>query len=132
MRPGQCGWGYLCVCLYRNGKGRTRKVHQLVVEAFLGVCPRGFEINHRDGDKENNALHNLEWVTASENLRHAFRTGLRSNAGSAHPAAKLTEEQASEIRRLTGKVRQPELASRYGVSQQTISSIQTGVGWKHV
>ena len=67
-----------------NGQGSTpaaanscRYLHVLVAEAFLGPCPKGKEANHRDGDRKNNAASNLEFVTHSQNVRHALRLGLR-------------------------------------------------------
>ena len=75
--------GYYHVDLYKNdGKrhGYTKQVHVLVAEAFLGKHP-GLHVNHKDGDKTNNVVVNLEWVTPSENLQHAYDTGLRRPPG---------------------------------------------------
>ena len=57
--------------------GGDRYLHVLVAEAFLGPCPKGKEANHRDGDRKNNAASNLEYMTHSQNIRHALRLGLR-------------------------------------------------------
>lgn len=59
--------GYLLVSLYRDGKGNTRRVHRLVLEAFTGPCLAGEEGCHNDGDPANNRLDNLRWGTASSN-----------------------------------------------------------------
>jgi len=68
---------YLYVKLYRNNKMRAHSVHRLVASAFiLNPCNKPM-VNHIDGDKLNNNVCNLEWVTCSENHKHAFRTGLR-------------------------------------------------------
>ena len=71
--------GYLHVQLYKNGKPSTKLVHILVAEAFVENPQGKPEINHIDGNKFNNTPSNLEWVTKSENLKHAARTGLRIN-----------------------------------------------------
>lgn len=68
--------GYRKVSLTKAGKVLQRYVHRLVMAAFVGPAPDGHEVNHIDGDKANNALANLEYVTRSENMRHAIRVGL--------------------------------------------------------
>lgn len=133
--------GYLMVLLYRWRRRRNRPVHRLVAEAFLGPCPPAHECNHRDGDKKNSAVSNLEWVTPSDNMRHAHRIGLFPNPG-CPPAkaargersgrAKLTEADVHTIRDSKGRVTQTELASHFAVCQQVISAVQRRVSWKHV
>ena len=69
---------YPQVSLSRGNKVTPHYIHRLVAMAFLGSSPAGKEqINHRDGDRTNNAVSNLEFVTSSENVRHALRLGLR-------------------------------------------------------
>lgn len=75
--------GYPCVTIkYLDGHQRVVGVHRLVALAFLPNPDNKPQINHIDGNKQNNHVSNLEWCTASENLKHAFRTGL--NKGSHH------------------------------------------------
>ena len=69
------GWGYNRTVLSVNGAVVTAYVHRLVATAFC-VDGAGAEVNHRDGDKANNAASNLEWVTRSGNMKHAFASGL--------------------------------------------------------
>jgi hypothetical protein len=69
--------GYVYLNLYKNNKEHPRKVHRLVMEAFLG--PSRMEINHKDADKENNSLSNLEYCTRLENMAHAKANGLIRN-----------------------------------------------------
>lgn len=69
--------GYKTISLKNPGKCRTRLVHRLVAEAFLENPEGKPEVNHKDGDKSNNAVTNLEWCTSSENKRHALDTGLK-------------------------------------------------------
>lgn len=68
--------GYLAVSLWMDGLQYPRYVHRLVVEAFNGEI-NGFEINHIDGNKQNNKLSNLEVVTSTENKKHAYKNNLR-------------------------------------------------------
>lgn len=73
--------GYLTVCLYKGGKKYNKKVHRLVAETFLENVGEKKEVNHKDGNKRNNRLDNLEWVTAKENTRHAHAMGKGNHSG---------------------------------------------------
>ena len=68
--------GYYKVDLYSNGKRTSVRVHRLVAEAFIPNPNELPQINHIDGNKENNNINNLEWVNNSQNMIHAYRTGL--------------------------------------------------------
>jgi hypothetical protein len=70
------GNGYLTVNLWHAGKRATAYVHRLVAQAFIGPIADGMTVNHKDGDKANPALSNLEIVTHAQNMAHASRTGL--------------------------------------------------------
>ncbi len=69
--------GYYHVQLYKQGVPATKLIHILVAQAFIPNPEGKSEINHIDGNKANNAVHNLEWVTRKENLTHAVETGLK-------------------------------------------------------
>lgn len=62
--------------LWNNNKRKTFKVHRLVAQAFIPNAEGKPQINHKDGDRRNNHVSNLEWVTGSENMVHAYGTGL--------------------------------------------------------
>ena len=68
--------GYSIVDLYKNGNRSTKRVHRLVGEAFVPNPDNKPDINHKDGNKHNNSFDNLEWATKSENMIHAYQTGL--------------------------------------------------------
>ena len=61
--------GYMQIDL----EGKKKSVHRLVAEAFLGAAPAGMQVNHKNGDRTDNRIENLEWCTASENVQHGFR-----------------------------------------------------------
>ena len=104
----------------------VRRVHVLVAEAFLGPKPQGMDVNHVDGDKGNNALSNLEYMTRSANHRHAYDTGLK------HGGGKLTDEQVREIRASTDTMTSKDWAKRVGLSPSFIRSIRAGTWYKQV
>jgi len=67
--------GYLKVALYKNGKAKVFYVHRLVALHFIPNPSNLPQINHKDGDKTNNSINNLEWVTASQNIKDSFKKG---------------------------------------------------------
>ncbi len=77
LAPQKQSGGYRAVQLWREGLMKRRLVHVLVALAFLGPPPERHEVNHIDGDKTRNGLTNLEYLTRSENNKHAYRIGLR-------------------------------------------------------
>lgn len=131
LKSGRGKQGYKCMQFQK----RTHYVHQLVAKAFIGPCPLGKEVNHKDGDKGNNKAKNLEYITHQKNIIHAYLTKLQlPSYGEAHGMAKLTVSKVIQIRKsyASGKVFQQELAKELGVSVATISDIVTKRSWKHV
>lgn len=71
---------YLMITLSNKGRNKMFTVHSLIALTFLGDRPQGMHINHKDGDKHNNNIENLEYVTRSENMIHAYRVlGKKNN-----------------------------------------------------
>jgi hypothetical protein len=123
--------GYKAVSLSSANQGRSFLVHRIVISAFLGPIPDGYEVNHINGVKTDNRIENLEFVTRAENIRHAMDTGLINNIGSDNPTSKLTEAQVAEIRILhAGGTGYKNLGRKYGVSWECIRNIIKGRSWK--
>jgi hypothetical protein len=116
-----------------NPKIRTDKlVHRLVAMAFIPNPENKPEVNHKDGDKTNNKVNNLEWSTRKENVRHSSENGLLMTNG-AHFNAILNLEQVKEIKiKLANGFKRSALAKEYNIGYATISLIGTGKQWKHV
>lgn len=129
--------GYLSVSLCMNGKPKGIEVHRLVTWAFLGK-QGDWWVNHKDGDKRNNALSNLEYLTPGQNTKHAYDHGLQpSRRGSGNGYAKLTEDDVWAIRMITAHCLDDiggrrVLPQMFGVSQTTITEIINGNLWGHV
>lgn len=86
---------YFAVMFSHNNKNYCRKVHRLVAEAFIPNPDNLPQINHKDGNKANNQVSNLEWCTGSQNMKHAIRTGLANPKAHAHH---WTDEEKEQIR----------------------------------
>ena len=71
--------GYLVVGIHKKGKRKNWPIHKLVALSFLPNADKKPQINHKDGNKTNNNINNLEWVTAKENAQHAWDMGLLAN-----------------------------------------------------
>lgn len=112
----------------------TRYVHRLVVETFRGPIGSGLEVNHIDGDKNNNRLSNLELVSRREHYEHAVSSGQNTTVlrGEKNASAKLTVQDVLAIRRKSGTIPTVTLAREYGVSFSTIRRIVLRQYWGHV
>lgn len=111
-----------CVFVKRDGSRHLTSPHRLVAWTFLPNPANLREVNHIDGNPQNNDVSNLEWVSSSENKHHAVRMGLMLS-GEAHPQAKLTNGQVTElkIRVLTGE-HIKDLAEEFNVQGSLIST----------
>lgn len=119
------GKGYMQVTLQRKGARERFKVHRLVASAFIENPEGKPEVNHKDGDKWNNAAQNLEWATRKENNRHALDTGLLiPRSGMKNHNTKLKDSDAEEIRSLfLSGLSQRDIGKKYGVGQTAISEV---------
>lgn len=105
----------------RQGEAVTFFVHRLVAEAFVENVENKPQVNHKDGNPSNNSVDNLEWVTASENMQHAFDNKLIvASRGVESCSASLSESQVEYIRENPAGKTVRELAVDCGVHHSTI------------
>ena len=134
LKPSINAGGYEYLTLYNDNGKNTKTVHRLVLVTFKPhVNMSDLEVNHMDGDKLNNHLTNLEWLTRRDNLLHAHSTGLINNKGERSPNAKLSNTDVLEIlQRLDSGELQKDIGSDYGVNNRCISMINRGHSWRAV
>lgn len=126
------------VKLFRDGirKPQRALIHRLVYEHFGGPIPAGLTINHKDGDREHNWIDNLEVATMSEQMIHAYATGLQvPTRGEARGrSAKLTEAQVFSIRERYQpyRVTSRQLAAEFNVTASCILSVVHRQRWAHI
>lgn len=134
--------GYCCAATRIGGrKGKTYcfKIHRLVAQAFINNPEKLSTVNHINGVKDDNSVSNLEWLSVSDNVRHAFETGLSNSdhlLKSNISKRKLSDEDVKYIREnCKPKCREfglRALALRFGVSRNTISHIVEGLRYVDV
>lgn len=109
-------------------------VHRLLANYFLGGIPPGMVVNHKDGNKTNNDLSNLEIITHQQNTQHAYDVGLaKGKPGESNAQAKLTESQCISLcNDLKAGLNNTELGLKYGLHSRYVSLIRHGKRWKHL
>lgn len=123
--------GYLKVTLSKNGECRKFFLHRLVALQFIPNPDNLPQVNHKDGNKLNNNVDNLEWCTKKDNQNHAALNGLMQH-GPDRPSSKLNESQVIEIYKLKGILKAKDIADRYGVSKNTVNCILRGSKWNYL
>lgn len=128
--------GYHRAVLSLNGNVKTLRIHRLVALVFLGEPPSDdYQVNHINGIKTDNRVVNLEWATATQNIRHAINVlgkHLGPTSEQSH-MAKLNPSQVIEIRSLLAEgLSLQDIAGRYGVHFATISAIKCGKTWRNL
>ncbi len=126
LKPILSSNGYYEVFLCKDGKVTRFLIHDLVACHFIGKKPINYTVNHKDGIKLNNDVKNLEYLTYSKNMKHAYDTGLvKIKSGTKHHCSKLSIQDVKKIRKLykTGKYTYIDLGKKFGVSDCTVSDI---------
>lgn len=135
LKPSKQSMGYYAVPLSVNSTVHRKFVHRLIATAFI---PNPFLkpiINHKDGNKENNNVTNLEWATYKENMRHAYNTGLNKRRfGEDNFSHVISRRQAIEICKLLeqNKLCCREIAEKIGCTKNIVDNIKNHLAWNEV
>lgn len=127
LKPSVCSNGYLYVSLTdKNNIKKRIRIHRLVANAFITNINRKIDVNHKDGNKKNNHVSNLEWATRSENLIHSYKYLNRKKS------KVLTNDEAYIIKYKLIGFSQDKLAKIFNCSQMAISNLKRGITYKEV
>lgn len=121
--------GYATCALSKNKILKHYLVHRLVAKAFIPNTKNYPQINHKDGDKTNNCIENLEWCDRSHNQVHARKMKLQG--GERTNTSKLNELCVKAIRKIYPKLTMKELAYCFDVTESTISKVINKSNWRH-
>lgn len=135
LKPFKNSSGYCLVDLHHNHKSYTRQVHRIIATLFIPNPEKLETVNHKNGNKQDNSVENLEWMTRLDNIRHAWETGLaKPRYGINNPANVYTEEQIHLVCSLleTGDMTNKDVALHCGVNVTLIRDIKYRNKWKHI
>lgn len=119
--------GYLYVNLWDNGSVKSFKVHRLVAITYIDNPENKSDVNHKNGDKQDNRVCNLEWNTRKENMNHSFHVLKRQTK------TKLTKDQVIEIRKLAEEgYTQREIARKFDVCASGVCNIINRKTWQYI
>lgn len=118
-RDGYCR----CTVYYPNGKYTSKPVHQLVAKAFIPNPEHKTCVNHKDNDRTNNRVDNLEWVTPKENVYHSFLFGNRKKLKDVQRTTVLTDYQVSQIDNLRTMYSVNQISKLFNIKYTTLKNI---------
>lgn len=130
--------GYSFVSLSKDSKQKSFRIHRLVAEAFIPNPDNKETVNHKDGDKSNNHIENLEWATREENIQHSYDLGLKKPMmGGLNGNAKLSKGDILFIRENykkgdRGGFSSVALGKRFGVSHRVILLVASGKSYRNI
>lgn len=122
--------GYPSVTLSKNNRHYHKTIHRLICESFIPNLKNKNYVNHKDGNKQNNNLTNLEWCTNYENMVHSYKIGTSDRKGEKHNNSKLTITKAKYIRQ-NPTIPLSKLSKELNVSMSAIQSVRKLRTWNY-
>ena len=134
IKPHKNHRGYLRVGIYINGKAYKVSIHTMVIKTFGPQQKENQQVDHKDGNKENNDIENLEWVTPSENIRRAFKLGLKTAfKGESHAVSVYTDKFIDEMcKAISNGMSISDASKKFNFQSSYIYSIISGKNWAHI
>lgn len=138
LKPSIKERGYLQVCLSVDSKRVYTGIHRLVALAFIPNPENKPTVNHKDGNKGDNSVENLEWATHKEQTNHADKLGLRKISGEDSKVSKLKDEDVlyirknyvSDLKRQTSNGK--ELCAKFGIAKTTLYRVLRKTSYSHI
>jgi len=112
--------GYKRVCLRKDGKGYTRRVARLILESFEPASSEGMQVNHKNGDRGDDRLENLEWLTPSENIKHAFTCLGKNQSGANNNHFKVWGYEVDGVRTIVDNMTIDEWCVNNNIASTTL------------
>lgn len=135
LKPTLLKIGYLFIKIRDGFKYHPFYIHRLIATHFMDNEDNQRTVNHKNGIKTDNRIENLEWATHSENIKHAYDTGLKVKIGmmgEKNNQSKLKAIEVFKIKYMHKDLNNKEVSKIYNVTKENISSIRTGKSWKHI
>lgn len=130
LKPQTTKKGYRSVRLYCGASFKFITIHRLVAKAFIINTELKPQVNHINGNRADNRVENLEWVTGSENVQHSIKN-FGKYFGEAHSKALIKESQVIEMRKLHAeKMPVRDIATKFNINWNTLRTILYGYKWK--
>ena len=124
--------GYPIVSLRVNKKPHTKAVHRIVAETYISNPDNLTDVDHIDGNRTNNHVSNLRWVTHGENIKHSYLLSNRSAKGENNARSILTEKDVHEICKLLQAGVKPAKIRDIGFPYAPVRSIAAKKNWRYI